>query len=142
MKVGLSFSRCVLDIVEGQIDINDVLVVISRTDFDPNDNDQWTNIWRGYTGTGSLHQSREWAHWVDVEDAEQRFRQVSIALWNEGKLHQPRKFGAYPRRRPEYWLETVLPDSELERNPSVKAAWDHFQTLAGLAGTELDREYQ
>lgn len=142
MKVGLSFSRCVLDIVEGRINIDDVLVVISRTDFDPNDNEQWTNIWRGYTGTGSLNQSREWAHWLDAEDAEQRFRQVAIDLWNEGKLHQPRKFGAYPGRRSEYWLETVLPDSELERNPSVKAAWDYFQTLAGLAGTELDREYR
>ena len=33
MKIGLSYSRCILDIVEGRVDINDVLVVIARTNF-------------------------------------------------------------------------------------------------------------
>ena len=32
MKIGLSYSRCIRDIVEGKVDINDVLVIISRTD--------------------------------------------------------------------------------------------------------------
>jgi hypothetical protein len=35
MKIGLSYSRCVRDIVDGAVDINDVLVLITRTDFDP-----------------------------------------------------------------------------------------------------------
>ena len=48
MKIGLSYSRCVLDIVEGRVDINDVLVVIARTDFDPTIDDQWSGIWEGY----------------------------------------------------------------------------------------------
>ena len=42
MRIGLSFSRCVLDIVEGRVDIDDVLVVIARTDFDPHNDSQWT----------------------------------------------------------------------------------------------------
>ena len=37
MKIGLSYSRCVLDIVEERVDINDVLVIIARTKFDPNE---------------------------------------------------------------------------------------------------------
>ena len=32
MKIGLSYSRCVRDIVEGRVDIDDVLVIIARTD--------------------------------------------------------------------------------------------------------------
>ena len=148
MKIGLSYSRCVKDIVEGQVDIDDVLVIITRTDFDPRDNEQWQGIWQGYAGGSDANLMRGFfgganPEWVGYEDKDEDiFRSVSIELWETGKLHQPRKFGAHPKRRPEIWLETVLPDSELETRPAVKAAWDHFQTLAGLTDVKLDREYR
>jgi len=146
MKIGLSYSRCVRDIVDSVVDIDDVLVLITRTDFDPHDDKQWSGIWIGYGGgtenaysRGFFSQSNpEWAGYHD----EDQFRSVSIELWETGKLHQPRKFGAKPARRPEIWLETVLPDSEMQSRPAVKEAWDHFQTLAGLTNTRLDREYR
>lgn len=132
MKIGLSLSRCVRDIVEGRVNIEDVLVLITRTDFDPTVNSQWQSIWDGYTAYRP--------EWGGLE--EDAVKSVVMELWNEGKIHQPRKFGAYPRRRPEYWLETVLPDSELERNPAAQDAWNRFQTVAGLANIGVDREYQ
>jgi hypothetical protein len=135
MKVGLSYSRCVRDIVEGTVDIDDVLVIIARTDFDPTDDIQWKSIWNGYHWSNP-----EWASYPDED--EDRFRQVSINLLQAGKLHQPRKFGGSPHRRGEYWLETFLPDSELENRPAVKAAWEQFQIVAGLSNTKLDKEYQ
>jgi len=146
MKIGLSYSRCVKDIVDGVVDINDVLVLITRTDFDPNDDDQWRGIWIGYGGGTDngysqgffSHSNPEWAGYMD----ESRFRSVSIELWETGKLHQPRKFGARPSRRSEIWLETVLPSSELEKNPTAKAAWDKFQMVAGLTNVDLDKEYR
>jgi hypothetical protein len=136
MKIGLSYSRCVKDIVEGRVDINDVLVLITRTDFDPHDDDQWQGIWIGYRFGGNP----EWYGYKDTD--EDRFRSVSIELWETGKFHQPRKFGWNPARRTEIWLETVLPDSEMLTRPAVKEAWDHFQTLAGLTNTRLDRNYR
>jgi hypothetical protein len=139
MKIGLSYSRCVKDIVDGKVDIDDVLVVIARTDFDPNNDEQWRNIWVGYHGYNPWS-SPEWANYL--EEDEDRFRSVSIELWEQGKLHQPRKFGAHPQRRPEIWLETVLPSSELETNPAAKKAWDQFQTIAGLTSVNLDKEYR
>ena len=146
MKIGLSYSRCIRDIVNGVVDIDDVLVLITRTDFDPRDAGQWQGIWKGYGGGESIAYARgffsqsnpEWAGYHD----EDRFRSVSIELWESGKLHQPRKFGAKPSRRPEVWLETVLPDSEMMNRPAVKDAWDQFQTIAGLTNTKLDREYR
>jgi hypothetical protein len=146
MKIGLSYSRCVRDIVDGVVDIDDVLVVIARTDFDPHDAEQWQGIWIGYGGgtdngyaTGFFSQSNpEWAGYTD----EDRFRSVSIELWETGKLHQPRKFNAHPRRRPEIWLEAVLPNSELLANPAAKKAWDNFQMIAGLTNVKLDKEYR
>lgn len=143
MKIGLSYSRCIRDIVDGKVDIADVLVIISRTDFDPNDAEQWKSIWEGYGGGqtfGSPYSNPEWIDYP-AED-EDRFRSVSIELWETGKLHQPRKFGANPRRRPEIWLETVLPSEELEKNPSAKIAWEKFQTVAGLVNVDLNDKYQ
>lgn len=139
MKIGLSYSRCVRDIVDGVVDIDDVLVLITRTDFDPNNDEEWTSIWQGYHGR-SMMSNPEWAHYP--EEDEDKFRSVSIELWETGKMHQPRKFGAHPRRRPEIWLETVLPSEELEKNPAAKKAWDKFQTLAGLTNVNLDKEYR
>jgi hypothetical protein len=82
----------------------------------------------------------EWFGTTDED--EDRYRSVSIELWESGKLHQPRKFGAHPSRRPEIWLEAVLPNSELATNPAAKAAWDKFQTIASLTNVELDDKYK
>lgn len=134
MRVGLSYSRCVRDIVDGKVDINDVLVVIARTSFDPNVDAQWKSIWEGYRWSNP-----EWAGYPDED--EDKFRSVSIELWESGKFHQPRQFGAFPQRRPEFWLETILVSEEIETNPAVKTAWDNFQVVAGLTNTKLDKDY-
>ena len=146
MKIGLSYSRCVRDIVDGHVDIDDVLVIITRTDFDPRDDKQWQSIWQGYAGGSDANLMRgyfsganpEWAGYAD----EDIFRSVSIELWETGKLHQPRRFGAHPARRPEIWLEAVLPSEELEKNPAAKMAWEKFQTVASLTNVNLDKDYQ
>lgn len=132
MRIGLSLSRCVRDIVEGHVDIQDVLILITRTDFDPTVDSQWDDIWEGYTEIRP--------EWYGLE--EQDVKNVVMTLWQAGKIHQPRQFGANPVRRREIWLETVLPDSELKTRPAVKEAWDNFQVLAGLSGVDLDRKYQ
>ena len=141
MKIGLSYSRCVLDIVEGRVSMDDVLVLITRTDFDPRDDVQWTGIWTGYC-LGGLS-NPEWSNYdFHSKDDEDKFRSVSCMLYEDGKMHQPRKFGARPQRRPEIWLEAVLPNSELEANPTAKKAWEKFQMVASLSGVDLDDKYQ
>jgi len=147
MKIGLSYSRCVRDIVEGKVDIADVLVIVARTNFDPHNDEQWRGIWQGYAGgsnRGSMIRmfagsNPEWAGYGDED--EDRFRSVSIDLYDSGKLHQPRQFGAHPRRLPYYWLETIVSTEELENNSSVKHAWEQFQVLAGLASIKLDQPH-
>lgn len=141
MKIGLSYSRCVRDIVEGNVDIADVLVIIARTDFDPRDDNQWKGIWKGYGGGrtgGSPWSMPEWGSYSSED--EDRFRSTSIQLFEQGKLHQPRQFGSHPRRMPYYWLEAVLPSDELEKNQAAKKAFEHFQVVAGLSNVKLDKE--
>ena len=139
MKIGLSYSRCVRDIVDGIVDIDDVLIVIARTDFDPHDDEQWSSIWRGYR-MRSGWSNPEWYNYK--EEDEDRFRSVSIELWESGKLHQPRQFGAHPRRLPYYWLETIAPVEEIENSPAVKDAWEKFQIVAQLANFDIDLKHK
>jgi len=108
MKVGLSFSRCVRDIVDGAVNIEDVLVVIARTNFDPHDDEQWEEIWNGYhEGIWSRPE------WIDyTQDQEAEFRRVALELWNTGKLHQPRIYGQYVNRSPGVWLDVVEPKED------------------------------
>ena len=145
MKIGLSYSRCVRDIVDGKVDIDDVLIIISRTDFDPRDPAQWRPIWSGYGGGDTngiplrgilVGTALEWLGYEDKDEV--KFRDISIQLWNDGKLHQPRKFGTHPRRMPYIWLETVLVESDLDNNIAAKQAWEQFQLLAGLSGVMLN----
>lgn len=142
MKIGLSYSRCVRDIVEGTVDMIDVLVVITRTHFDPRDDKQWRAIWAGYTGGSILNMNMEWGNYdVNNPEHEKMFRDTSIELWDQGKMHQPRQFGAHPRRLPHIWLETMLPSEQLESNPSVKAAWEKFQNIAALSSVQLEKDH-
>ena len=121
------------------MDINDVLIIIARTDFNPHDDNEWHDIWTGYS-KDAFFSYPEWGSYEDTD--EQRFRDVTIELYDSGRLHQPRKFGAHAVRRDEVWLEAVLPSSELEKNAAAKAAWEHFQTVAGLTNVSIDKNYK
>lgn len=138
MKIGLSYSRCIRDIVDGIVDIEDVLVLITRTDFNPLNDDEWTSIWNGYhSRTG--WSNPEWAQYPAEDEA--KFRAVTIELYETGKIHQPRQFGMHPRRLPHIWLETILPSEDLDKNPGVKAAWEKFQTLAALSNVDINESH-
>jgi hypothetical protein len=134
MKIGFSYSRCVRDIVEGNVNINDVLIIISRTDFDPRDDEQWAGIWKGYGGGGTFgnpYNSPEWMNY-SAED-EVKFRDVSVELWESGKLHQPRKFGSHPRRSPYIWVDTgPIGHEQFQQPDAVQQAWRNYVMLSAL----------
>ena len=129
MKVGLSFSRCIRDIVEARVDYDDVLVIIARTDFDPHNDNHWNAIWDGYIHGGLAFGPN--AEWADFKDEYDDFRRMAIRLYDNGKIHQPRQFGAHPSRMPYYWLDCVVPQDEM--NPAQQKAWDNYQLITDLA---------
>ena len=47
MKVGLSFSRCLRDIIEDKVKYDDILVIVSRTNLDPYNDKHWDSVWEG-----------------------------------------------------------------------------------------------
>jgi hypothetical protein len=134
MKIGTSLSRCVRDIYEGTVNINNVVVIVARTDFDPENDTQWASIWRGYAGgngRGSLHSNPEWSG-IPAED-ESKVRDICVKLKTMGKLHQPRQYGAHPTRLDYYWYDLMLTDDVVDSNPAAKKAWDNYKIIAGLS---------
>lgn len=128
MKVGTSYSRCVREIYEGKVDIDDVMVIVARTDFDPTIDKQWDNIWKGYSVSAGF----SFPEWSNYEDKEQEFREISIKLWKSGKIHQPRKFGTFVSRTQSVWYDLILTEETHQDNPAVKKAFEQYQMLAGL----------
>jgi len=126
MKIGLSLSRCMRDILEEKVDIEDVLVIVARTDVDPHNESHWSGIWNGYLYGGMSN-----PEWAGLEDCEQIMRELLVELYESGKLHQPRQFGAHPARMPYYWLECVVPQDEM--NPAQQKAWDNYKLITDLA---------
>lgn len=134
MKVGTSISRCVRDIYEGTVDIRDVLVIVARTNFDPENDAQWTSIWEGYSGGGVAGRGWSAPEWSSIPAAdEQKVRDICIKLKRMGRLHQPRQFGAHPPRLTHYWYDVILSESVVDTNPAAKAAWETYKTVAGLS---------
>lgn len=131
MKIGTSYSRCVRDIIENKVSIDEVMVIIARTDFDPEDDRQWTGIWSGYGGTGQFSGFSN-PEWFNYQGREKEFRDLSIQLKKSGKLHQPRQFGAHPQGWTDYWYDLVLTSSVHETNPAAKEAWDNYKIVSKL----------
>lgn len=131
MKIGFSYSRCLLDIFNKKVDINEVLVIIARTRFDPLNDKHWDDIWHGYCSWNNV--------WHDYSDKYNEFRDITIKLQEYGKLHQPRMFGAQTFRSPYIWLDAILLPEDAENNLAVKEAWDHLKIVTGLANVKIER---
>lgn len=134
MKVGLSFSRCVRDIVQCRVAIQDVMVIIGGTDFDPNDDYHWAEIWDAYS-------QGEWADYAYL--GEDHFRDIVLALYTSGRLHQWRRFVDRGQGRPGpgisadwTWLDTMVPPDQA--TPPVLDAWERYKVVAGLARIERE----
>lgn len=129
MKIGLSLGRCVRDIFEQKVSCDEVLVIVTRTCFDPTNDQDWELIWLEYTlirlNVWRLHRS-----------SETQVRELVLALYNSGKIHQPRKFGDRGYNLSTLrvdWLETIIPEEHHATRPAVKKAWDNYKLIAGLS---------
>ena len=140
MKIGISYSRCVRDIIENKVSIDDVLVIIARTNFDPENDNEWNAIWQGYSGTDGFG-ARTHPEWNWSNSREQEVRDLSIKLKKDGKLHQPRKFGAHPNRLNHHWYDVILSPEDLKNNPAAESAWEDYKIAAKLGSVKPDASY-
>lgn len=125
MKIGFSFGRCVRDIVNGEVSLEDVLVIISGTHMETPE--QMKGVVRTYLS---------YPEYLDGCDAD-RCQEVARQLWYAGKLHQPRRYGASATHIPEayVWMD-VVPTAK-DADPAVREAWQGYRMLLAMRGNTI-----
>jgi len=130
MKVGFSLGRCIRDIVNNVVDIDDVIVIIAGTKFETQE--QLTRIVNEYMYRDT------YLYGLD----EFTCQGVASVLFREGKIHQPRNFGIYRNMMPEDAVWADLFPTGGHEDPMVQEAWQAYRGMLGLTGNKpTDRDY-
>ena len=132
MKIGFSFGRCVASIVKGQVDLDDVLVVIARTNMP--EEQHVRQVIEAY-----MHEPM----YLLGLDHDQCLS-VGLNLFNSGRILEPRanNISAGPRVPRDYiWMDLFPTASQGVTNPGVQAAWDHYRMMITLAESLPENNY-
>lgn len=135
--IGHSYGHCIADIYEGRIKYEDVAVIIARTKFEPLVREQWEEIWYGYTHYDGLS-ANHWMNYADDEEIKEELYKITVMLHKDGKLHQPRKFGAFADKYGHAWSKIEPVDyDEIQKNELEK--WDTNQKQKTISDEDLDK---
>lgn len=117
MKIGFSLGRCVRDIVNGEIDVNDVAFLITATYI--RSEEQLDNVIHHYMFEPGYLLN------LDFE----KCKEVARVLWNSNRIIQPRAQGLHRHAQPEssIWVD-IFPTASSE-NDAVKKAWDAYRFM-------------
>ncbi len=117
MKIGFSLGRCVRDIALEKVNIDDVLVVITRTY--AKDVAAMLSIIEEYLYEPTYLKG------IDKELC----ITVATKLWDSGKIHQPRLNGYQPPiiKNDYVWMDVVPTVADMSE--TAKSAWVQYRTL-------------
>lgn len=118
MKVGFSLSRCVRDIIDKKVTADEVVILITRTNFDFENSQHWDYVFEGYC----LQKI-----WCEKDHDE--IYSIVDRLWSEGKIHQPRQYGKQPSRPVDHWMDLHYTSY---RDPEIQEAYSRYQTIRFL----------
>lgn len=117
MKIGFSLGRCVRDIVNGDVDIDDVAFIITATCITTEE--QLDGVIKTY-----LYEP----NYLLGYDADECL-EVAKALWNSSRLLQPRRQGIHRHMQPENAIWVDMFPTALSENDNVKKAWDAYRFM-------------
>jgi hypothetical protein len=131
MKIGFSFGRCVRDIVDGVVNIDDVLLVVGRTRMPDRDSCKW------------VIDSYLTSHYLRGRNPE-KCLEVGLALYDTCRVIEPRSVaGGHAMQVPSdcVWMDLFPTVTEVP-NDSVRAAWEQYRMLIGLTAQlpEIDEQ--
>ena len=120
MRIGFSFGRCIKDIVNGVVKLEDVLCIIARTNLrDERGVDIVINEYRYRSD-----------YLVGLDEAE--CKRVGHALWNSGRIFEPRALGgnAFQVADGAVWMD-LFPTAPIT-NEMTQNAWDSYRMLISM----------
>jgi hypothetical protein len=117
MRIGFSFGRCIRDIVNGDVSIDDVAFIITATNIQNREHIE--NVIGIYMG------ERNYLKGLDYD----KCLEVAYRLWDTNRLLQPRAQGLHRHAQPENCIWVDMFPTELSQNESVKNAWNAYRFM-------------
>ena len=117
MKIGFSFGRCIRDIVNGDVSIDDVAFIITATNM--GDREHMDNVLKMY-----MNEPR-YLLGLDYDQCLEIARQ----LWDTNRIIQPRAQGLHRHSQPESSVWIDMFPTELSENEAVKKAWEAYRFM-------------
>lgn len=117
MKIGFSYGRCIRDIVEGLVNIDDVAFIITGTAV--RDEEHMLQVIEDYT------YRRDYLEGLDLE----KCNQVALELWRTNRILQPRLQGIHRHKMPEnaVWVDMFPTVPTVKEN--VRKAWEAYRFM-------------
>jgi hypothetical protein len=117
MKIGFSLGRCIRDIVNGEVALDDVAFVIAATNI--HEEVQLLQVVDSY-----LYRD-DYLYMLDEAEC----RRVALELWNTNRILQPRRQGMHRHKQPENSVWVDMFPTVNSNNTSVKKAWDAYRFM-------------
>jgi hypothetical protein len=117
MKIGFSLGRCIRDIANGKVSIDDVAFIIAATNI--REKEQLAPVVSDYMFRDEYLYGLE-------EDECQR---IASELWDSNKLLQPRREGMHRHKQPANSVWVDMFPTEFSENAAVKNAWDSYRVM-------------
>jgi hypothetical protein len=117
MKIGFSLGRCIRDIVNEKISIDDVAFIIASTHITTREH--LAEVILTYTAEPT------YLHGCDYDQC----MVIAEALWDTNRLLQPRRQGMHRHAQPENAVWVDMFPTMLSENQSVKTAWDAYRFM-------------
>jgi len=127
MKIGFSLGRCIRDIVNGEVSIDDVAFIIAAT-----------NIREREDLDLVIYTYEQEPRYLGGLDHDQCI-EVAHKLWDTNRLLQPRKQGLHRHAQPENSIWVDMFPTILSGNESVKKAWDAYRFMIHMT-ENIDNE--
>ncbi len=117
MKIGFSLGRCIRDIVNGEVSVDDVAFIITATNI--KSEQQLDNVISVYTG--------EPGYLLGLKFEE--CKEVAHALWHSNRILQPRAQGMHRHMQPENSIWVDIFPTALSDNEAVKNSWEKYRFM-------------
>ncbi len=117
MKIGFSLGRCIRDIVNGKVNIDDVAFIITATYI--RSPEQLDNVINTYLFEPNYLLGLDGYACLDV----------AKRLWDSNRIIQPRAQGMHRHMQPENSIWVDMFPTELSENETVKKAWDAYRFM-------------
>jgi len=117
MKIGFSLGRCIRDIVDGDVSVDDVAFLITATNV--RDRSQLDNVIGVYMNEPGYLLGKDYHQCMEVAQL----------LWDTNRILQPRAQGMHRHAQPESSIWVDIFPTQTSDNDSVKKAWNAYRFM-------------